>query len=48
VIPVGEAGEQQLIRMTRTGEDAFETQALEAVRFVPLIGAHGWKNGEAR
>ena len=48
VIPVGEAGEQQLIRMTRTGEDAFETQALEAVRFVPLIGAHGWKDGEAR
>lgn len=48
IIPVGEASEQQLVRITRTGEDAFETQKLEAVRFVPLIGAHGWQSGEAR
>jgi protein-L-isoaspartate(D-aspartate) O-methyltransferase len=48
VIPVGEAREQQLMRITRTGEEAFETQKLEAVCFVPLIGAHGWHDTKAR
>lgn len=48
IIPVGESSEQQLVRVIRTDENTFETQKLEAVRFVPLIGAHGWKNGEAR
>jgi len=48
VIPVGDASEQQLVRVTRTGDETFDTRKLEAVRFVPLIGAHGWQDGEAR
>jgi len=43
VIPVGPADEQRLIRLTRTGDDSFEQDDLGAVRFVKLIGAHGWK-----
>lgn len=42
VMPVGGPSEQRLVRLTRTGEDSFAQQELEAVRFVPLIGAHGW------
>lgn len=43
VIPVGDAVQQSLMRVTRTGEDSFDKEDLGAVRFVPLIGAHGWK-----
>jgi protein-L-isoaspartate(D-aspartate) O-methyltransferase len=43
VMPVGEPHEvQKLLKITRTGEDAFEQEELGAVRFVPLIGAHAW------
>ena len=43
VMPVGEPDEvQRLVKVTRTGEDEFEREDLGAVRFVPLIGAHGW------
>ena len=43
VMPVGESeGSQRLIKLTRTGPDAFEQQDLGAVAFVPLIGAQGW------
>jgi protein-L-isoaspartate(D-aspartate) O-methyltransferase len=43
VMPVGEADlVQTLVKVTRTGEDRFEDAVLGAVRFVPLIGAHGW------
>ncbi|HUF57836.1 MAG TPA: protein-L-isoaspartate(D-aspartate) O-methyltransferase [Thermohalobaculum sp.] len=45
VIPVEAAGFQQLIRIRRTGEESFEQDELGAVRFVPLIGAEGWKEG---
>ena len=48
VMPVGNASEQQLVRVIRTGEDDFAVQKLEAVRFVPLIGAHGWQPDQAR
>ncbi|MFC3175437.1 protein-L-isoaspartate(D-aspartate) O-methyltransferase [Novosphingobium bradum] len=41
IMPVGEADEQVLCKVTRTGADSYETQPLGAVRFVPLIGAHG-------
>jgi protein-L-isoaspartate(D-aspartate) O-methyltransferase len=37
VMPVGPAEGQQLIRLTRTGEDAFSQDDLGAVRFVKLI-----------
>ena len=43
VMPVGEPHAVQiLVKVTRTGADAFEREELGAVRFVPLIGAHGW------
>ncbi|HKY80690.1 MAG TPA: protein-L-isoaspartate O-methyltransferase, partial [Sphingobium sp.] len=44
VMPVGGAGEQRLVRLVRTEEDRFALEALEAVRFVPLIGTHGWRD----
>lgn len=44
VIPVGSTPrEQQLIRVTRVGEDEFEEEELLPVRFVPLIGEQGWQ-----
>jgi protein-L-isoaspartate(D-aspartate) O-methyltransferase len=44
VMPVGEpGGEQVLIRLVRTGPDSFARDELGAVRFVPLIGAQGWR-----
>jgi protein-L-isoaspartate(D-aspartate) O-methyltransferase len=43
VMPVGEnVQSQRLLKITRTGEHAFEREDLGAVRFVPLVGAHGW------
>lgn len=44
VLPVGsnEAG-QQLLRITRTSENTFETEKLADVLFVPLVGEAGWK-----
>ncbi|HEX7877048.1 MAG TPA: protein-L-isoaspartate(D-aspartate) O-methyltransferase [Sphingobium sp.] len=43
VMPVGGTSDQRLIRLTRTTQDRFARQELEAVRFVPLIGIHGWR-----
>ena len=44
VMPVGsERNQQSLIRVTRMGEDAYEVEHLTEVRFVPLIGAQGWR-----
>ena len=43
VMPVGEPeAVQNLVKVTRRGEDEFEQEDLGPVRFVPLIGAHGW------
>ena len=42
VMPVGEADRQRLMRVTRTAEDRYDEEDLGHVRFVPLIGAHGW------
>src|SRR5712691_12558652 len=43
VIPVGTTSpEQELLRVTRTGENGYEQEDLGSVRFVPLIGVHGW------
>ena len=42
VVPVGDADSQKLTRVTRHGEEDFETEDLGPVRFVPLIGAYGW------
>ncbi len=44
VIPVGaEKDSQQLLRVTRHGDDQFEREELGPVRFVPLIGEAGWQ-----
>lgn len=42
LVPVGGREEQSLIRITRTPEGT-ERRTLEAMRFVPLIGAHGFQ-----
>lgn len=47
VAPVGPAGEaQRLVRVTRTGPDAWTEEDLGEVRFVPLVGEHGHPSGE--
>jgi protein-L-isoaspartate(D-aspartate) O-methyltransferase len=47
VMPVGEPHEiQQLIKITRTGEEDYEREELGAVRFVPLIGAAGFRDAK--
>ena len=44
VMPIGEPHMiQSLVKVTRKGEEEYEQDDLGAVRFVPLIGAHGWK-----
>jgi protein-L-isoaspartate(D-aspartate) O-methyltransferase len=46
VMPVGSLRYgQQLVRQQRTGPDAFRTDNLLAVAFVPLIGELGWEEG---
>ncbi len=48
VIPVGEEKTlQSLIRVRRTGQEAYEREDLGDVRFVPLVGAAGWEEDEA-
>jgi protein-L-isoaspartate(D-aspartate) O-methyltransferase len=43
VMPVGDSPDfQHLIRMTRTGKDAYDAETLDEVMFVPLIGDQGW------
>jgi protein-L-isoaspartate(D-aspartate) O-methyltransferase len=37
VIPVGQAGEQRLMRITRVAADRFQPEDLGAVAFVPLV-----------
>jgi protein-L-isoaspartate(D-aspartate) O-methyltransferase len=41
VIPVGPAGQQDLLRVRKCGEQT-TTESLYLCRFVPLVGAHGW------
>ncbi|MCI0396660.1 MAG: protein-L-isoaspartate(D-aspartate) O-methyltransferase [Chloroflexi bacterium] len=44
VMPVGSRPRlQQLVRLTREGEQMYRKEALSRVRFVPLIGAQGWE-----
>jgi protein-L-isoaspartate(D-aspartate) O-methyltransferase len=48
VMPVGERERQRLVRIRRVAPDAYEEDDLGDVRFVPLIGEHGWTEGERR
>jgi len=43
LIPIGDREEQRLVLIRRDGESLVRTQ-LDPVRFVPLIGDHGWKD----
>jgi protein-L-isoaspartate(D-aspartate) O-methyltransferase len=45
VIPVGSRYSQQLLRITNT-KSGFEEEYHTPCVFVPLIGKHGWKEGE--
>lgn len=47
VVPVGDV-ENQDLRLIERGHDAFRSTMLEPCRFVPLLGAHGWKGSAQR
>ena len=45
VMPIGEPHSvQSLVKVKRVAEDEYEQEDLGQVRFVPLIGAHGWRD----
>jgi len=47
VMPVGSTPRlQELVRVTRTGENEYRRERLGGVQFVPLIGAEGWSKRE--
>jgi protein-L-isoaspartate(D-aspartate) O-methyltransferase len=49
VMPVADKDNgQMLVRVVRAGDGHDTTERLEPVRFVPLIGAQGWPEGDAR
>lgn len=41
LVPVGDDDDQELWRVTRTG-DGWSREEIEAARFVPLLGEEGW------
>jgi protein-L-isoaspartate(D-aspartate) O-methyltransferase len=46
VMPLGAPDSvQNLVKVTRAGEAAFDEEDLGPVRFVPLIGREGWREG---
>ncbi len=47
ILPVGDTDNQELLYLERHG-NSYETRTLEACRFVPLIGYHGWKEPPPR
>ncbi len=48
VMPVGvEAGRQDLLKLTRKGDEDYEVERLGPVAFVPLIGEQGWAASSA-
>jgi protein-L-isoaspartate(D-aspartate) O-methyltransferase len=47
VIPIGtDPRLQELVRVRRVAPDRFRRESLGAVRFVPLVGAQGWRTPE--
>jgi protein-L-isoaspartate(D-aspartate) O-methyltransferase len=49
IMPVGDIpNHQHLIRMTRTDDDTYDSEILDEVMFVPLIGEQGWDPESAR
>jgi protein-L-isoaspartate(D-aspartate) O-methyltransferase len=47
VVPVGSIENQEL-QLVERRRDTFRTTVLEPCRFVPLVGAHGWKEPSIR
>jgi protein-L-isoaspartate(D-aspartate) O-methyltransferase len=47
VVPVGDV-ENQDLQLIERSHDSFRTTTLEPCRFVPLLGAHGWKETPPR
>jgi protein-L-isoaspartate(D-aspartate) O-methyltransferase len=48
IMPIGAlADEQRLVKVLRDGAHAFHEEDLGAVRFVPLVGEHGWSHEDA-
>nr|WP_230687477.1 protein-L-isoaspartate(D-aspartate) O-methyltransferase [Hymenobacter ruricola] len=43
VIPVGDNQTQRMVRVTREGPESFVREEFEDFRFVPLLGASGWR-----
>jgi protein-L-isoaspartate(D-aspartate) O-methyltransferase len=43
VIPVGDNQTQRMVRVTREGPESFVREEFEVFRFVPLLGASGWR-----
>ena len=49
VMPVGADSDfQHLIKLTRRSSSDFDREVLDAVAFVPLVGAQGWADDEPR
>ena len=46
IAPIGPAGYQELVRLTKQG-DHTEAEHLAPVAFVPLIGEHGWREPDS-
>jgi len=46
IMPVG-AGDQRLVRVTRTTAETYQREELDEVAFVPLIGTQGWRTGRS-
>ena len=44
VIPIGDEIQQDLVVYVKEGEDRYREENYGGVRFVKLIGAHGWKD----
>ena len=47
IVPVGDAESQELQLIERNGT-SFQKHTLDACRFVPLVGNHGWKEPPVR
>jgi protein-L-isoaspartate(D-aspartate) O-methyltransferase len=47
IVPVGDV-ENQDLQLIERSHDTFRTTMLEPCRFVPLLGAHGWKETPQR
>jgi protein-L-isoaspartate(D-aspartate) O-methyltransferase len=41
LVPIGR-GDEQVLRLYRRTEAGIESSEVGAVRFVPLVGKHGW------